>query len=116
MFRVGRERILIPTIFSGFRLGLPDKKGLFKGEIDGWPWKLLLTLRLNYDEYGNHKSVAQPNTRAEQQEKSRMTRDNLKRSIAAALVAAGFLFAARSAQATIGRLSNGHRGILTGAQ
>src|SRR6266446_74699 len=53
---------------------------------------------------------------AQKQEKSRMTRDNLKRSIAAALVAAGVLFAARSAQATIVDLINGDSGIINGAQ
>ncbi|HWX15377.1 MAG TPA: hypothetical protein VNY07_02210 [Chthoniobacterales bacterium] len=35
------------------------KKG-FQGAIDDWHKKLLLTLRLNYDEYGNHRSVDSP--------------------------------------------------------
>jgi hypothetical protein len=31
---------------------------------NGWmAWKLLLTLRLNYDEYGNHINAAQPKSR-----------------------------------------------------
>jgi len=46
-----------------------------------------------------------------------MTRDNLKRSmLAAALVAAGILFATTSAQATIVDLINGDGGAINGAQ
>jgi hypothetical protein len=49
-----------------------------------------------------------------QREKSGMTRDNLKRSMAAALVAAGVLFATTPAQATIVDLIHGDSGSING--
>jgi hypothetical protein len=81
--------------------------------MDGWmAWKLLLTLRRNYDEYGNHKKRGSTENSREQQEKSSMTRDNFKRSM---LVVAGVLFATTSAQATIVDLIHSDSGSINGA-
>ena len=62
-----------------------------------------MTLRLNYDEYGNHK-------------RDQNNRNNCKKSmLAAALVAAGVLFASTPAQATIVDLIHGDSGSINGA-